>query len=299
MQAQRAHVKNLVPGSNPNARTVRYEKSWFEKAIILAVVIIPLLATVLAIVLLWERYVSWVDLGLFFALYIITGFGVTIGFHRLLTHRSFETNRVVKALLTIFGTAALQGNPINWVSTHIEHHAHSDEEGDPHSPLAGFWHAHFVWSFTYNPQLEKYGSWLRKDPMIVAIDRLWLLWVLLGLAIPFAIGGWTGLLWGGFVRLFILHHVTWSVNSVCHTFGARPWETQDASRNNWWVGLLALGEGWHNNHHAFPRMAFHGMKWWQYDFSAYLIRLMEMTGLAWNVQRVSQEQEHKRMAAAE
>ncbi len=297
---QQATTKpKFVPVKNPNARTVRYEKSLPEKLAILAVVLIPPIAVVYAITQLWGRYVTAVDLTLFLVMYVLTGLGITIGFHRLLTHRSFETNPILKAILLIFGSMALQGNPINWGSTHIEHHANSDHEGDPHSPLAGFWHSHIVWSFSYEPQLEKYGSWMRKDPVIVWVDKLWVLWVVLGFVIPFLIAGWSGLLWGGLVRLFFVHHSTWSVNSVCHTFGARAWDTNDASRNSWWVGFLALGEGWHNNHHAFPQAAFHGMKWWQFDLSAYIIRLFEATGLAWNVKRVSPEMEAKRASAVE
>lgn len=276
-----------------------YEKPLHAKAIILAVVLIPPIATLYAILQLWQQFVSPLDVALFVGMYLLTGFGVTVGFHRLLTHRSFETNPLIKGALLILGTMALQGNPIGWASTHIEHHAHSDTDDDPHSPLAGLLHAHIGWSFNYRLQLDKYGSWLLKDPLVVWIDKLWLLWVVLGFAIPFAIGGWSGLLWGGLVRLFFVHHSTWSVNSICHTFGARPFATQDASRNNWWVGFLALGEGWHNNHHAFPRAAFHGMKWWQFDFSAYLIRFMEAVGLAWNVQRVPLEQARKRASIAE
>lgn len=284
--------------SQPNAaENIPYEKPLRDKVIILAVVLIPPIATVYAVAQLWQRYVTALDLALFIGMYLATGFGVTIGFHRLLTHRSFETSPVIKGLLLIFGTMTLQGNPITWASTHIEHHAHSDTEADPHSPRAGLWHAHIGWSFGYRPQLDKYGTWLRKDPLIVWIDRYWLVWVALGLAIPLALGGWTGLLWGGLVRLFFVHHSTWSVNSICHTFGARPFATRDTSRNNWWVGLLALGEGWHNNHHAFPRSAYHGLAWWQFDLSAYLIRGLEAVGLAWDVQSVSLEDTHKRQSA--
>lgn len=150
---------------------------------------------------------------------------------------------------------------------------------------------------TIEPQLEKYSSRMRQDPLIVWVDKLWMLWVALGFVIPFLVGGWSGLLWGGLGRLFFVHHSTWSVNSVCHTFWARPRATEDASRNNWWVGFLALGEGWHNNHHAFPRAAFHGLKWRQFDLSAYVIRALETVGWAWNVQRVSPEQERQRAAA--
>jgi stearoyl-CoA desaturase (Delta-9 desaturase) len=273
---------------------IPYEKPILEKALILAGVVVPLLATLYAMVLLWQRYFSWLDLALLVSFYVATGFGVTIGFHRLLTHRSFETNPVIKAIFIILGCMALQGNPISWASTHIEHHAKADSEGDPHSPLEGLWHAHMGWAFDYKPDLNKYGTWLTKDPLIVFIDRFWFVWFVLGLAIPFAIGGWTGFLWGGLVRVFLMQHSTGSVNSICHTFGARPYSTPDVSRNNLWVGFIALGEGWHNNHHAFPRSAFHGLKWWQFDFSAYFIRALEALGLVWNVQRVTVEQERKR-----
>lgn len=276
------------------APDVPYEKPLFEKALILAGVFIPLAALLYGMMLLWQRYFSALDLALLVTFYVLTGFGVTIGFHRLLTHRSFETNPVLKAVFIILGCMALQGNPISWASTHIQHHAHSDQDGDPHSPLEGLWHAHMGWAFNYRPDLTKYGTWLPKDRLIVFIDRFWFVWFLLGLAIPFAIGGWTGLLWGGLVRVFLMQHSTGSVNSICHTFGARPYATADVSRNNWWVGIIALGEGWHNNHHAFPRSAFHGLKWWQFDFSAYLIRAMEAVGLVWDVQRITVEQERKR-----
>ncbi len=283
-----------IPSSPTQEVEIPYQKPLIEKIAILAVVIIPPIATLYAIITLWQRYVTPLDMVLLVVFYTLTGLGVTIGFHRLLTHRSFETNPVIKTLLIILGSMALQGNPIGWASTHIEHHANADTDDDPHSPLAGFFHAHIGWSFGYKLQLDKYGSWLPKDKLLVQIDRFWYVWVLLGFAIPFAIGGWSGLLWGGFVRLFLMHHSTWSVNSVCHTFGERPFNTQDASRNNGWVGFWALGEGWHNNHHAFPRAAFHGFKWWQFDLSAYIIRTLEATGLAWNVQRVTEEDELKR-----
>lgn len=281
---------------NPN---IPYEKPWYEKALILAGVVIPLLATLYAMVLLWQRFFNGLDLALLVTFYVLTGFGVTIGFHRLLTHRSFETNPIIKATFIILGCMALQGNPISWASTHIEHHAHADSDGDPHSPLEGLWHAHMGWAFNYHPDLSKYGTWLLKDPLIVFLDRFWIVWFALGLIIPFAIGGWTGLLWGGLVRIFLMQHSTGSVNSICHTFGARPYATPDVSRNNLWVGFIALGEGWHNNHHAFPRSAFHGLKWWQFDFSAYLIRALEAVGLVWNVQRVTVEQERKRQVVAD
>ncbi len=277
------------------ARTnILVEKPFTEKLGILIGVLVPPLATVYAIYTLWERYVSALDLALFAAFYLISGLGVTIGFHRMLAHRSFETSPALKALLLIMGTMSVQGNPIAWASTHIEHHANSDSEDDPHSPLVSLWHAHVGWIFGHRAQLDKYGSWLLKDSVVVWVDRWWVLWVALGLAIPFVIGGWSGLLWGGLVRIFIVHHGTWSVNSICHTFGTRPFATRDLSRNNGWVGIIALGEGWHNNHHAFPRSAFHGLRWWQVDVSGYVIRVLEAGHLVWNVQRIRLQDQLKR-----
>ena len=242
----------------------KLEKSLSEKILVFIGVVAPLIATIYAITRLWQRYVTWSDIVLMLVFYVISGLGITIGFHRMLTHKSFETSKYVKGLFLIMGCMAWEGNPITWASTHIKHHAHSDQEDDPHSPLVSLWHAHVGWIFGEVADPDTYGSWLRKDPVVVWVDKTWWMWGLLGMLIPFAIGGWTGLLWGGAVRMFLTHHITWSVNSVCHTFGRRPFRTKDASRNNWIVGLLAFGEGWHNNHHAFPRSAFHGMEWWQY-----------------------------------
>lgn len=265
------------------------------KAVILIVVVVPLLATALAIRLLWERAVSWSDLILFAILYSVVALGVTVGFHRMLTHRSFRPHPVVKFLLLVLGSMSLEGPAVQWASTHIKHHADSDKEGDPHSPVEGFFHAHLGWMFKDRDADPKvYGRHLLSDPIVMFVSQTFVVWVVLSLAIPFAIGGllggWrgalTGLLWGGLVRIFLNHHVTWSVNSVCHTLGKREFETTDRSRNEWVVGLLAFGEGWHNNHHAFPRSAFHGLHWWQFDLSGYLIWTLERLGLAQDVYRV-------------
>ncbi|WP_236022977.1 acyl-CoA desaturase [Dictyobacter formicarum] len=220
-------------------------------------------------------------------MYICITFGVTAGFHRMLTHRSFRAHPVIKFLLLVFGSMSLEGPALEWAATHVKHHAQSDKEGDPHSPTEGFIHAHLGWLFKdrmADPNV--YCRNLVNDRMVVFVSRTFLLWVVLSLLIPFAVGGWHGLLWAGLVRIFIVHHVTWSVNSICHTFGKREFETTDKSRNEWIVGLLAFGEGWHNNHHAFPRSAFHGLHWWQVDFSAYLIRILEKVGLVKDVYRI-------------
>ena len=258
------------------------------KAIMLLVVVVPFLATVLAIYLLWARAVNWPDLALLATLYSLIALGVTIGYHRMLTHRSFRPHPVVKLVLLVLGSMSLEGSALSWAATHIKHHAHSDREGDPHSPIEGFFHAHMGWLFRDSmADPNMYCRNLVKDPIVVFVSRTFLLWVALSLVIPFLIGGWTGLLWGGLVRIFLTHHVTWSVNSVCHTFGKREFETNDRSHNEWLVGLLGFGEGWHNNHHAFPRSAFHGLHWWQFDLSGYIIWTLERLGLAREVYRVS------------
>lgn len=258
------------------------------KAIVLVTVIVPFLATIYAIWLLWERAVNWSDITLLLITYSFTAFGVTVGFHRMLTHRSFKAHPIIKFTLLVLGSMALEGPALEWAATHIKHHANSDREGDPHSPVEGFFHAHIGWIFNAEKgDPEVYCRNLLKDPMIVFVNRTFFLWAAISLLIPFAIGGWHGLIWGGLVRIFLAHHVTWSVNSVCHTFGRRDFETTDQSRNEWIVGLLAFGEGWHNNHHAFPRSAFHGLRWWQFDLSGYLIWTLERFGLARDVYRVT------------
>jgi stearoyl-CoA desaturase (delta-9 desaturase) len=269
----------------------------------LAAVLLPPTGVVTAVVLLWGWGFSWVPLGLLLGMGLLTGLGITVGYHRLFTHRSFETYGWVKFVLAAVGSMAVQGSVLQWVAYHRRHHQHSDTPDDPHTPhhagrgvlglVRGFWYAHVGWVFTPDPAgLDGYVRDLRQSPTVRAADTLFPLWVVLGLVIPAAIGGvltgsWAGailgLLWGGLVRVFVVHHVTWSVNSVCHLWGARPYPDRDHSRNNTLFGVLALGEGWHNNHHAFPTSARHGLRWWQIDVSYYVIRLFALTGLAWKV----------------
>ena len=274
--------------SNPFYRVV-------YKTTILLIVLIPLVATALALRLLWQQVVHTSDLILLAVMYALVALGVTVGYHRMLTHRSFRAHPVVKLLLLILGSMAFEGPAIEWAATHTKHHARADREGDPHSPVDGFFHAHLGWIFRdgdADPRV--YCRHLLKDRIVTFVSKTFLLWAILSLAIPFGIGwilgGWalalTGVLWGGLVRMFLTHHVTWSVNSVCHTFGRREFETTDRSRNEWIVGLLAFGEGWHNNHHAFPRSAFHGLHWWQFDVSSYVIWTLERLGLARDVYRI-------------
>ncbi len=281
--------------SNPAYAPLHPVYRGIYKITVLLVVLVPLLATVLAIGLLWQRAVHLQDLILLAVMYALVAFGVTVGYHRMLTHRSFRAQPVVKLLLLILGSMAFEGPALDWAATHTKHHARADREGDPHSPVEGFFHAHLGWIFRdgdADPMV--YTRHLVSDRIVTFVSKTFLLWAVLSLAIPFAVGwllgGWplalSGLLWGGLVRMFLTHHVTWSVNSVCHTFGKRAFETTDRSRNEWIVGLLAFGEGWHNNHHAFPRSAFHGLRWWQFDLSGYLIWTLERLRLAREVYRV-------------
>jgi stearoyl-CoA desaturase (Delta-9 desaturase) len=286
-------------------------------------VALPVIAFVAAIVLLWHEAVGWLDLGVMSALYVLTGLGITVGYHRLLTHRAFQTSKPVQYAFAILGSMSVQGPVLHWVADHRKHHAHTDEEGDPHSPhlagrgiiggVKGLWHAHVGWLFSLKDRAEpeRYArDWLEDRGMRV-IDRLFFVWLALGIAIPFAIGfgvrgsvvgGLQCALWGGLVRIFFLHHVTFSINSVCHFFGRRAFATEDESRNVFWLAPLSFGESWHNNHHAFPRSAFHGMRWTQIDPGGLVIRALEKFGLAWNVIRISAERQaeksvrHQRVA---
>jgi stearoyl-CoA desaturase (delta-9 desaturase) len=261
-----------------------------RKVIIITMVVGPLIATVYAIYLGWNGIVRMLDLVLLASLYCFTAIGVTIGYHRYLTHASFRTNRVLKFVLVILGCVSLEGAPITWVANHRKHHAFSDREGDLHSPhlsrniVLGFMHAHVGWMIEGRAaDTQKWAPDLLQDVDIKFINKTTALWVILGLLVPFLIGGWSGLLWGGLVRILLTHHVTWSVNSVCHVFGSRPFRTKDRSSNHWLVGLLAFGEGGHNTHHASPRSARHGIFWWHFDLSWVIIRALANLGWIFDV----------------
>jgi stearoyl-CoA desaturase (delta-9 desaturase) len=269
----------------------------------LAAVVVPLLGLVAAAASLWGWGFRWVELGLLLGLYAVTVLGITVGFHRLFTHRSFETNRAVQLILAVLGSMAVQGPLLKWVALHRRHHQHSDRHDDPHSPhtegrgirgvLLGVWHAHIGWFFEPDPpDLDRYVKDLRGSGLLRVVSALFPVWVVGGLLIPAALGGlltgsWAGagwgVVWGGLARIFLVHHVTWSVNSVCHLWGQRPYRSNDQSRNNFVFGVLALGEGWHNTHHAFPTSARHGLRWWQVDVSYWVIRGLALLRLAWDV----------------
>ncbi len=268
------------------------ESTTVEKSVITLAVVGPFIGFLFALYLSWNRYVFTTDIVLFVVMYVCTAIGVTIGFHRMLTHNGFQAPHWLRKVFLALGSMAIPGmKPEEWCATHIRHHAHSDEEGDPHSPLEGLWHAHVGWMYDTagKNNVQTYGKQFLQDADCMFISRTSWLWATLSFGIPFVVGGWTGLLWGGVVRFFFTTHVMWSVNSICHTFGERAFETTDESRNHWLIGMLALGEGWHNNHHAFPESAAHGLRWWQFDLSAYIIATLEKLGLVWDVKRVSPE----------
>ena len=276
-------------------------------------VFLPFAMFAVAVVTLWNGFVGTTDLILLGVGYFLTTLGIAMGFHRLLVHRSFETKPWIRGTLAVLGSMAVEGPPITWVADHRKHHTFADEEGDPHSPhthggpgwrgtLRGLYHAHFGWllSREENSDPLRYARDLVRDPLIMRINRSFPTIVLAGLLIPAAIGfaasgtvkgALTGLLWGGFVRIFFVHHMTWSVNSLGHYYGRRRFDIRDRSSNIPVLSLLSLGDSWHHNHHAFPRSASHGLRRWELDPIGWIVLAMEKLGLAWNVVRVTPEQQ--------
>ena len=281
-----------------------------ERLANLAGVIVPFVGILLAVILLWNSWVGASDLAVLVLMYVITAGGVTVGFHRMLTHRSFQTKPVLRYGFAIAGSLSVQGSVLDWVADHRKHHAHTDQEGDPHSPhvgggegLAGLWHAHTGWLTRTQGQADwkRYAKDLYEDPTMRRIGKRFPLFVLASLLIPTVLGwvlhGFTlegavrGYVWGGLVRIFLVHHVTWSINSICHVYGSRRFDVEDKSTNVAWLAIPSLGESWHHNHHAFPRSAEHGLKWYEVDPSALFIRGLERLGLAWDVVRIAPERQ--------
>jgi len=290
-----------------------------ERRVNMAAVIVPFIAVALAVPLLWGDWIGPSDVVVFAIMYALSGFGVTVGFHRMLTHRAFATHSATRYVFAILGSLSVQGPVIDWVADHRKHHAHADEEGDPHSPhvghgagvrgaLRGLWHAHAGWLWRTHGQARahKYARELIEDRGMRRINRRFPLIVAASLALPALMGlaltgtlhgALTALVWGGFARIFLQHHITWSVNSVCHFFGRRRFAVDDHSTNVFWLALPSLGESWHHNHHAFPRSAAHGLRWWELDPSAALIALMRRLGLAWDVVRIAPERQTQKLAS--
>lgn len=306
-----------MPVANPPAELSpvdsREGASWGMQLATFLVIVIPLLGVIAAPFFVWVWGFTWTDAGLLIGMYVMTVLGIGIGFHRLFVHGSFETYTWVKFLLAVVGSMAVQGSLFYWVAMHRRHHQYSDTLEDPHSPhyhgegilglLAGFWYAHIGWMFDDEPRdIERYTKDLNVSSTLWVASVLFPVWVALGLLIPAVLGGlvtqtwsgvWTGFIWGGLVRVFLVHHVTWSVNSACHLWGFQPYRTDDESRDNPVFGILALGEGWHAGHHAFPTSARHGLQWWKLDVSYWVIRTLALIGLAWNVKLPSEEEEER------
>jgi stearoyl-CoA desaturase (delta-9 desaturase) len=302
-------MNSATAGSASAMREVEFPL--VDRLATVTVVAVPTVMLALAVVFGWGGVLHPSDMVVLAITYTLTVIGIGVGFHRLFTHRSFKTGKGLRAFLAICGSAAAEGPVIEWVATHRRHHQFSDAEGDPHSPhagrsggflgaLRGLVHAHIGWMF--GPPLradeDRYAKDLRSDPLMRFISRTFVLWVAVGLAIPFGlgvaftgsvVGGLTAMLWGGAVRIFLLHHATFSINSLCHFFGRRRYVTGDESRNLAWLAIPTFGEAWHNNHHAFPTSARHGLGRGQVDPSARLIWLLEKAGLAWDVVRISPE----------
>ena len=292
-------------GNAPFSSGDRERAGNLQLAVTLLIVGLPVVGLVTVCLAVFGSGATVVNLSLLIAFYLITAMGLTAGFHRLFTHRSFTARPALRVGLAVAGSMAFEGGVISWVATHRRHHAFTDEPGDPHSPYeygGGVWgqlrgavHAHVGWLFRGDStSIEQYAPDLRADPVIVAIDRAFPVLSLLSLGLP-ALIGWlltgtahgalTALLWGGFIRVFLLHHVTWSVNSLCHLYGTRPFKTRgtDRSTNLWPLALLSLGDSWHNLHHADPTSARHGVDRGQIDLAAGFIRLCEKAGWATKV----------------
>ncbi|GGP59654.1 stearoyl-CoA desaturase [Saccharothrix coeruleofusca] len=285
------------------------QRSNAEQAGVYVFVIVPFLALLAAVPFAWGWGLGWVDVALFALFYCISGLGVTVGYHRYFTHGSFKANRALKVALAIAGSMALQGPVIDWVADHRRHHAFSDREGDPHSPwlfgsgpvalAKGFWHAHMGWLFERDKtNKQRFAPDLLADKDLVKVDKLFPLWTAASLLLPALIGGlatlswwgaFTAFFWAGFVRVAFLHHVTWSVNSICHMIGDRPFAARDKSANFWPLAILSFGESWHNLHHADPTCARHGVKRGQIDISARMIWAFEKFGWATNVRWPNQQ----------
>ena len=314
MSHERADARRGTP------ETVAIVNETSERVVRALVIGLPPLALAFAGRLAWGGILHWQDLVVLALTYTLSGLGVTVGYHRLFTHRSFKTTRALRALLAVLGSTAVEGPVTEWVATHRRHHQFSDRPGDPHSPhvdraagwrgsLRGLVYAHVGWGWFSSESAEedRYAPDLMKDPVVRAVDRTFILWALAGIALPFGLGvaltgtvagGLTGALWGGAVRICVTHHITFSINSLCHFFGRQRYETGDESRNLAWLAIFTFGEAWHNNHHAFPTAARHGVGRKEVDIAGMVITAMERTGLAWDVVRISDERREAKLAAA-
>ncbi len=287
-----------------------------EQVTLTLLIVVPLLALVTAIPVLWGHWITWRDVVIAAVMYAVAGHGVTIGFHRYFTHRGFRTSRTIRIMLALAGQLAIEGPVIRWVADHRRHHAFSDRDGDPHSPwrygtgffalTKGLWHAHVGWLFDVEQtDQRRYAPDLLADRDIRIVSRLFGLCAFVSVALPAVVGGlWGGgftaaaqaFFWASLVRIGLLHHVTWSTNSICHVVGARPYKSRDMSGNVWPLAFLSMGESWHNLHHADPTLARHGVEPWQLDTSAYIIKLMETLRLVRDVRWPDRERLQAKLA---
>lgn len=286
-----------------------YRKPHFGYTLVMIfVAVIPFLLTGFAIVMTWQQHVTWLDLGLMLGMWVAIAMGVTLGFHRMLAHGSFHARAPVRFILLALATLSFQGGPATWAATHRRHHARADQPGDPHSPMEGLFHAHLGWLL--KGRLVSRGvvhERLMRDPVVRFIERTQVFWMLFGLVLPgllaFAItgslvAGLYGALWGGAVRLFLQHHTTWAVNSLGHAWGTRPYKAPDEARNNVLVAIFSFGEGWHNNHHAFPGSAYIGHRWYQFDLGKVLIKVMAWMRLVTQVHYPDRSEREARLRNA-
>jgi stearoyl-CoA desaturase (delta-9 desaturase) len=298
--SQLENANGVLAGNNSSQAAA---KSTSRQLITYIVVLLPTVAFAYGMYLVWENRVTTLDMILLSVMFVLTLVGIEGGFHRLISHRAFKTYPLVRNLFVIFGSMASQGPVIFWAATHRQHHAYTDEVGDPHSPVAGsqgflgriiaFTYGHCRWLFANeNTDWARFGADLIKDKSLFRLNQTYFTWVVLGLIIPAIIGGiatlsWEGafggLLWGGLIRIFLVHHTVWSVNSLCHLFGSQPFAVGGNSKNNLILALPTFGGAWHNNHHAFPRAANNSFKWWQIDIIGLIIVVLSRIGLAWEL----------------
>ncbi len=272
-------------------------------AVVLAAAI-PFALTILAIALLWGSHVTWLDLGMLIFLQAVAGVGISLGYHRMTAHGAFKARAPVRALLYSMAAMSVEGGPASWAATHRRHHALSDKPGDPHSPLDGLWHSHFGWLAKGNLVHSGPGhDRLMRDPVVRFFEKTQLFWIISSLVVPGLVGlavfgtwghFWQSLLWGGVVRVFLVHHITWSINSICHIIGTRPYNSPDVARNNAFFGIFGFGEGWHNNHHAFPDSAYIGLRWYQVDLGRYVLFFLKPLRLVTDLRVPTKQQRAER-----
>ncbi len=279
--------------------------------------LLPFAGFVIGLIMIYFWGFGWFEFNVLLITYILTIIGVEVGFHRLFAHKAFESYPWVKGILSILGSMSAQGPMIYWTANHRRHHQYSDKPGDPHSPhlhgeeskwkglITGLWHAHVGWQYHHDtPNTAHFTKDILKNKLLYSINKRYYLWVILGVLIPAVVCGlirqsWEGaaigFIWGGLARIFLLNHITFSINSICHVWGKVTYDTKESSRNNIWFAIPSFGQAWHNNHHAFPYSSSLSFKWYQIDLAGMVIRLMKVLGLAWDLKMPSPQQVSSRI----